>query len=318
MSHSATPHQKKKNKNSFHSESHAHTDRGVRLSRSPKPEAISSRGLAQGWMLRAKATGRGAQRGAHCPRGLRGEPAAARRLPLAHTASSGAHAPDGASPTRGLVSPSSITDPLRLPPTSRASCSPLKCTRARRSLLRTSTMIKRNLMETDTLSSLPIKTYALRKQRVAGFNANRAGWSPHQLVQAAEQGTATFHKPDARLLFKVKSRCHPRKSSRSPPPLLSALLLPEALLLHGTFSTLYSSCAYNHSLSDQVCVPQAQAQGLIQSRCSMSDDFVFHWKKAKCCVNITPEEKEIFLVCRSPETSVKPFVLCHGKRSLWS
>lgn len=155
-------------------------------------------------------------------------------------------------------------------------------------------MIKCNLMETDILSSLPIKTYALRKQRVVGFNMNRAGWSPHQLVQVAKQGTATSHKPDARLLLKVKSRRHPRESSRSPPPLLSALLLPEALLLHGTFSTLYSSCAHNHSLSDQVCAPQAQAQGLIQSRCSMSDDFVFHWKKTKCCVNVTPKKKKFF------------------------
>lgn len=144
-------------------------------------------------------------------------------------------------------------------------------------------------METDILSPLPSKTYALRKQRVVGFNVNRAGWSPHQLVQAAERGTATFHKPDARLLFKVKSRRHPRKSSGSPPA-----LLPEALLKHRTPSTLYSSRGHNHSLSDQVCVPQAQAQGLIQSRCSMSDDFVFHWKKAKCCVNITLKENNFF------------------------
>ena len=89
MSHSTSPHQKKKNKNSFHSESRAHTARGLRLSRSPEPEAISSRGLAQGWMLKAEA-GRGAQRGAPSLRGLRAGPAAARRLPLAPTAPSAA------------------------------------------------------------------------------------------------------------------------------------------------------------------------------------------------------------------------------------
>ena len=110
---------------------------------------------------------------------------------------------------------------------------------------------------------------------------------------------ATFHKPKACLLFQVKSEHHPRKPSWSPPPLLSARVLPEALLLHGTFSTSYLSCAHNHSFSSQVCVPRAQAQGLIQSRCSVADAFVFHWKKTKWCVNITPKKKRLFLVCWS-------------------
>ena len=38
----------------------------------------------------------------------------------------------------------------------------------------TSMMIKRSVTDTDTLSSLPIKTNALRKQRVVSFNMKRA------------------------------------------------------------------------------------------------------------------------------------------------
>lgn len=138
MSHSTTPHQKKKNKNSFHLESCTHTQ-----TEGPASPAVLNLRPSAATGPHRDAEGKGDQTrrpsgGAHSPRSCEGRlllPPSPSHAERAHGFKWSAHAPDVASPIRGLVSPSSITDPLRLPPTSHASCNTLKrTTRAKSSL----------------------------------------------------------------------------------------------------------------------------------------------------------------------------------------
>lgn len=162
----------------------------------------------------------------------------------------------------------------------------------------TSTMIKRSVMDTDTLSSLPIKTNALRKQRVVSFNMKRAWW----VFPSACPGGCHLPQAWCSPALSGQVQTPPQKAFMEPStPTLSSAAPWSSAPARNLFHFIFILCPQAFSLQPGVCSPRASS-GPDSEQMLNVRWFCFSLEENKMVRKCNPEES-FFLVCRSSEMS---------------